>query len=431
MKVIVVNVRGLHLGYVSAYGNEWIDTPAFDRLAAEGVVFDNHFADRPDSAGARRAWRTGRYDFALVPDRRADAAPLADLVGLLKDAGAVTSLVLDASRPAPAEFAAGWDVVIEAEADDEATALDYALEGAAQALESLAETGSWLLWLDLATLVPPWDVPDEFLRHYVTEDPEEEDDEDEDESEALVPLPDPPMGRFDPDDELTFLRLQGTYAAAVAHLDAALGVLLKELEGRRLLDEVLLILTTDHGLPLGEHGVVGPDPPRLHEELVHLPLMMRLPRAEQAGRRVPALTQPVDLAPTLLDAFGLPPAPMHGHSLLPLARGEAENVRDYACSGLRVGENVGLALRSPAWSFVLPVCGDDGGQMRLGQLYVRPDDRGEVNDVIQHHQELANHLEAVLTGFVEATRRPGSLQPPELRDVEAEQPTTDTPGSPS
>jgi arylsulfatase A-like enzyme len=428
MKVVVVNVRGLHLGYISAYGNEWIDTPAFDRLAAEGVVFDNHFADRPDPTGARRAWRTGRYDFALAEAETASPAPAPDLVGLLKEGGAVTSLVLDASRPAPADFAAGWDVVIEAEADEEATALDYALEGAAQALEGLAETDNWLLWLDLAALLPPWDVPDDFLRHYATEDAEAEDEE---ESEALEPLPDPPMGRFDPDDELTFLRLQGTYAAAVAHLDAALGVLLRELKGRRLLDEVLLILTTDHGLPLGEHGVVGPDPPRLHDELVHLPLMMRLPKAEQAGRRVPALTQPVDLAPTLLDAFGLPPASMHGHSLLPLARGEVEKVRDYACSGLQVGENVECALRSPQWAFILPPRGEAGGPARPAQLYVKPDDRWEVNDVIQHHPELAEHIESVLRGFVEATRRPGPLQPPELRDVEAEQPATDTQGSPS
>jgi len=419
MKVVVISVRALHLGYVSAYGNEWIDTPAFDHLAAEGVVFDNHFADQPDAAGARRAWRTGRYDFSLAEGETVPLVPAPDLVRLLKEGGAVTSLVIDASRPAPAEFADGWDVVIEAEADEKGTALDYALEGAAQALESLAETDSWLLWLDLAALLPPWHVPDELLEQYVMEDPDEE-GEDEEESEALTPLLDPPTGLLDPNDELTFLRLQGSYAAAVAHLDAGLDVLLKELEERGLLDEVLLILTSDHGLPLGEHGVVGLCLPRLHDELVHLPLMMRLPKGEQAGRRVPALTQPVDLAPTLLDAFGLPPAPTHGHNLLPLVRGAAEKVRDYACSGLRIGENVECALRSPEWTFVVPVCGGDEGGGRLGQLYVRPDDRGEVNDVIQHHRVLAEHLQAVLFGFVEATRRPDPLQAPELRDVEAE-----------
>src|SRR5438477_2284851 len=107
MKVVVVNARGLHLGYVSACGNEWIETPTIDRLAAEGVVFDNHVADQPDPAGARRAWRTGRYDFPL-PDGEPAAAPAHDLVRLLKDAGVVTSLVLAAGRPSPRDSAGGW-----------------------------------------------------------------------------------------------------------------------------------------------------------------------------------------------------------------------------------------------------------------------------------------------------------------------------------
>src|SRR6516162_2792787 len=116
MRVVVVNARGLHLGYVSACGNEWIETPALDRLAAEGVVFDNHIADRPDPAGARRAWRSGRYDFPSAEgEDTAPAEPAPDLIRLLKERGAVTTLILDASRPAPADFADGWDVVMEAE----------------------------------------------------------------------------------------------------------------------------------------------------------------------------------------------------------------------------------------------------------------------------------------------------------------------------
>jgi arylsulfatase A-like enzyme len=417
MKVIVVNARGLHLGYVSACGNEWIETPILDRLAAEGVVFDNHIADQLDPAGARRAWRTGRYEFPL-PDKGPPAEPAPDLIRLLKDRGVVTSLVLDASRPSPPEFAEGWDVVMEAEADEEGSALEYALDGAGQALEALTGTDSWLLWLELGTLLPPWDVPDEFLARYLAEPGGEDDEEEEvEQGEVLEPLLEPAIGPLDPHDDLTFIRLQRSYAAAVSYLDTGLAVLLKELEERHLLDEVLLIVTTDHGLPLGEHGIVGLCHAWLHDELAHLPLLVRLPKGEQAGRRVLALTQPVDLMPTLLDAFGQPPAPTQGNSLLALARGTVEKVRDYACSGLRVGEAVEWALRSPEWAFLLPPSAEAGGPARL---YVKPDDRWELNDVIQHHPELAEHIEAVLRGFVEATRRPGPLQPPELRDVETE-----------
>jgi arylsulfatase A-like enzyme len=421
MKVVVVNVRGLHLGYVGACGNEWIETPALDHLAAEGVVFDNHIADQPDAAGARRAWRTGHHDFPHAEaNAAAPAEPAPDLVRLLKDAGVVTSLIHDVGRPAPADFADGWDVVMEAEGDAEATGLEYTLEGAGQALESLAETDHWLLWLELAALLPPWDVPDEFLERYLVEYSAEDEEEESDEGvEGFEPLLDPPTGPIDPNDDLTFIRLQRSYAAAVSVIDAALDVLVRELEERRLLDDVLLIVTTDHGLPLGEHGVVGLCRPWLHDELTHLPLLMRLPKGEQAGRRVLALTQPVDLMPTLLDAFGLPPAPGHGHSLLPLARGTAEKVRNYACSGLRVGEAVEWALRSPEWAFLLPLAAEDGAAPRPAQLFVKPDDRWELNDVSQHHQEMAEHMGSVLRGFVDATRRPGPLQVPELRDVEA------------
>jgi hypothetical protein len=53
-------------------------------------------------------------------------------------------------------------------------------------------------------------------------------------------------------------------------------------------------------------------------------------------------------------------------------------------------------------------------------LYVKPDDRWEVNNVLQHHQELGEHLEQTLHGFGTATRLPGPLQAPPLRDVKAE-----------
>ena len=172
-------------------------------------------------------------------------------------------------------------------------------------------------------------------------------------------------------------------------------------------------------MPLGEHGVVGLNRPGLHDELVHIPLIMRLPKGEQAGRRITALTQPVDLSPTLLDAFGLPPAVAQGHSLLPLAHGTAAQVRDYACSGLCVGETVEwrCARRNG------PSCCHCTRQARAAQLYVKPDDRWELNDMVQHHPALAEHLDSVLRDFVEASRRAGPLQPPELRDVEASQVT--------
>ncbi len=404
MKVVVLAPRGLPLGFLGCYGNGWIATPAGDRLAAEGVVFDQHYADRPDAAGARRAWRTGRYRLPLPEGDGPPPADQPDLLALLRTAGVATLLVSDASRPAPAEFAAGWEQVAET-----------------VALDRLAGRERGLLWLDLATPLPPWDVPEPFRASYFRPTERDEEDAGEETEEPLAPLTDPAIGPLDPDDDATLLRVQNSCAAAVSCLDAELGRLLDRLRERGLLDKGMLLLTADHGQALGEHGFVGPHRPWLHDELTHLPLVLRLPGGARAGRRVGALTQAVDLAPTLLDAFGLAvPPEVHGVSLLPLARGEVDRVRAYACSGLAQGDAAEWALRTPGWGFLLPLRVPDGDPPRPPQLYVKPDDRWEVNDVRQHHLELAEHLEQVLRDFAEAARQPGPLRPPMLRDVEAE-----------
>ena len=78
MNVIVVVCNSLHLGFLGAYGNAWIETPSLDRLASEGIVFDHHFPENLTTLPTRRSWWTGRYGFAdpdqgwtpLRPDER-------------------------------------------------------------------------------------------------------------------------------------------------------------------------------------------------------------------------------------------------------------------------------------------------------------------------------------------------------------------------
>jgi arylsulfatase A-like enzyme len=440
MRTVIVNVRGFHTGYLGCYGNQWIRTPALDRLAAEGVVFDQHLADVPDAAGARRGWRTGRHPF---PGPEAVAEGL-DLVGTLRAASVRTMLIIDNSRPFPQEFSLGWDRV------EQASGLEPALELARDRLEELAGEENWLLWIELATLLPPWDVPADFRDPYFHEEAAEEDEEDdeadeevalaEEEEDPLTPWPDPPTGFINTEDDIDFCRLQSTYAGAVSYADAGVGVLLEELDRLHLAGECLLLVTSDHGQALGEHGICGPHRPWLHDELIHVPLLLRLPGSLAATggltprrspvlaatggltpRRSPVLTQSVDLPPTLLDAFGLPrPPELHGFSLLPLARGEAASVRAYACCGLAIGSAVEWCLRTPDWTFLLPIASHPEDAPRRPQLYVKPDDRWEVNDVIQHHLELAEGFERTLREFMTASRQPGPLQPPPLYEPQPE-----------
>jgi arylsulfatase A-like enzyme len=422
MKVLVVTARGLQAGALGCYGNQWVETPALDGLAAEGVVFDQHFADRADAEGARRAWRSGRYQLPVPADQPPAAAGGGDLLKTLRTHGIHTRLIVDPSRPAPPDFEAGWDAVERVDAAAAGlTPLDAVLEAVRVALGQLAGRDGWLLWVDVATPLPPWDVPEDFLAPYFhDETADEEGEEAEEAGEPLTPLQEVEPGPIDPGDDTLFLRLHSTYAAAVTYLDAGIGELLEVLQNLAGGDEVVVLVTADCGQALGEHGVVGAVRPWLHDEVLHLPLIVRLPGAAEAGRRVAALTQAVDLAPTLADVFDVPLPAAHGHSLLPLVHCEAEQVRPYACAGLEVGAAIDWALRTPAWAYLLPAQAPPDGPPRGAQLYVKPDDRWEVNDVVQHHLELAEHLEQALRDFVAATRRPGPLQAPVLRDVEAE-----------
>jgi arylsulfatase A-like enzyme len=347
------------------------------------------------------------------------------LLAELRRRGVRTCLVLDESRPAwpgfevdPA-FAAGWDEVVRIAAEGEGTPLERAVEAAAAALEGLAEHDAWLLWLDLATPLPPWEVPEEFVQPYFAEE-EEDDTEDEEaeeeggveeEEEVFTPVEDIDPGPIDPRDDSLFLSIQSSYAAAVTYLDAGIAQLLEALNELPGGEEVAVVVTADCGLPLGEHGVVGLLHPEPYEEVIHLPLILRLPGAEP--RRVEALTQAADLAPTLAALFGAELAGAQGQSLVPLARGEAERPRDYVCAGVAAG-GVGWCLRTADWEYVLPAVVPAEGPDRGPRLYVKVDDRWEVNDVVQHHLELAEGFERTLRACVEASRRPGPFTAPPL-----------------
>ncbi|MGC8644340.1 MAG: sulfatase/phosphatase domain-containing protein, partial [Isosphaeraceae bacterium] len=170
------------------------------------------------------------------------------------------------------------------------------------------------------------------------------------------------------------------------------------------------------GEPLGEHGIVRRFRPWLYEELVHTPLVIRLPGGKLGGKRHQALVQTVDLLPTILGFFGVPPAgdrPLHGHDLLPLIRGEQAKVRDYACMGMDALE---FAIRTHLWHLVLPL-DFDPEEPRSAELYRKPEDRWDQNNVIDQHRDVADHLELALRRFAEALGRDAIEDLAPLRDI--------------
>lgn len=403
MKAVVIIISDLRLDFIGCYGNDWVETPALDRLAAEAIVFDRHYAECPEPDAAHRAWRGGVHHPASTD---------VDLVRLLKAQGVFTSLVTDDRLPPSADFSQDWNHTVSIPAERGKKRNAFFEKGFAKLLGTLKKQESWLTWVELAQLQTPWNIPQEYLDRYFDAESAEEDDDDDDEevgAAAQAPLLDFPAGLIPATDDETFLRLQKSYAACVTYVDEQLGFLIDALHKAELDGDTLLIVTADRGLPLGEHGLVGHVRPWLHDELVHVPFIMRLPDGAQAGRRVNALSQHADLLPTLLDLFGLSSPAMAGHSLLPLAHGQGKTLREHVCSSLQMDESLEWALRTPEWGFILPVRPWPGDPPRGPQLYVKPDDRREVNDLRQHNLELAEELEQTLQTHY-AEKSPGGKE---------------------
>ncbi len=132
------------------------------------------------------------------------------------------------------------------------------------------------------------------------------------------------------------------YDSSIAYFDRQLGWLLAALERLDLAQRTVVVLTSDHGELLGEHGVYNHY--YLYDENLQVPLVLAVPGREWAGRRVTEQVRSVDIVPTLLDILGLPPAkPADGVSLVGLVQGEGPPpppAWSYAASS-----NYGIALQ--------------------------------------------------------------------------------------
>lgn len=123
------------------------------------------------------------------------------------------------------------------------------------------------------------------------------------------------------------------YAALLSMCDHSLGCVLDLFDELDLWRDTMLIVCTDHGYMLGEHGFWAKNYMPPYEEVVHTPLFIWDPRAGVAAERRSSLVQTIDLPATLLGFFGVPlPKDMQGHDLLPVLLRD-EPVRDGALFG--------------------------------------------------------------------------------------------------
>ncbi len=404
MNAICLVVDRLHVGYLGPLGNTWIDTPSFNRLAAEGFVFDQAWVDSSQlDVLCRGLW------LGVHPLQAAGGSPVA---ARLADRGLHLALITDepvvAGHPLAQAFATRWELE-EAQAlapasRMEDTHLARSFARLVECLEDLPEP--FVAWCHLRGLAAPWDAPEGFRQAYHQEgDP--------------LPLATAEIvcrtlpQEFDPDELLPILH---AYAGQVTLLDQCLGGLLEWLATSQAGPETLLVFLSARGLPLGEHGRVGLGLDSLHAEVTHIPLFVRMPGKAEVAGRTHALVRPADVAGTLLDYFdmrdGSGPAPVP--SLLDLVRGEVESIRDRhlivgSGSGANAGNAVatpasaGRALVTPAWYYYLA---------ERPELYVLPDDFWQANDVADRCPEIVALLDQALRQCEEALAEGRAALPP-------------------
>lgn len=298
--VLLVVVDGLRADHVGCHGYPRRTTPSLDALAARGRRFANAVSPAPWSTPALAALLSGCYPSTVgLVDLD---APLADeallLAELFAAEGYATGAV--ASHPFAAAswnlyqgFAQVREVETGALGEAPATATSAAVTDAALALIERAGSRPFFVLAHYADPLPEWIADDSV-----------------DFGDPAYDGPVRPGTSYEEilrrQDELTaadVVELAAVYDSEIARVDREIGRLLDGVDGRGRGGETLVLLTSLHGVELFDHGELG-DAKTLYDELIHVPLVAHGPGVAPGVER--AAVSLIDVAPTLVDLFGIP-----------------------------------------------------------------------------------------------------------------------------
>jgi arylsulfatase A-like enzyme len=143
--------------------------------------------------------------------------------------------------------------------------------------------------------------------------------------------------------------LVALYDGEIAWVDSYIGKLIADLKRRNLYDRTVIVLTADHGDEFFEHGEKGHQH-SLYQELLHVPLIVRVPQAE-GGRRIAERVELIDVMPTLLNLLDVAaPAGMQGRSFAPLLAGENWEERPRFSETTMASKNRDSKKRVDSWA---------------------------------------------------------------------------------
>jgi choline-sulfatase len=442
---VVVLIGDDHAAEVLAcYDNDIIRTPNLDRMAAQGVRFTRAYANAPLCSASRQSILTGRYPHAAgvtllrtsFPDEQFTIAEhLAEhgfhtgVVGkthfnndgahgfaeVVKRAAWLEWLQRNPPRLPPEGVATygRWRpfqdpaaVWLNAEQRPQPY-YDEAMEDtyyAKQAIDFIEKNQHrrFCLWVGFHQPHSPFHFPLEYAGKYRPDD---------------MPLP-----SVGPEDErwipLVFKGLReeerrgiiAAYYTSVEHLDQNVGRVLDKIDQLGLGEKTLVVYIGDQGYLLGHHGRF--EKHMMWEEAIRAPLIVRGPARFPPGKASAALAEFVDLAPTILDALGIPPLPdAQGKSLLPVLRGHTDRHKDYVFSEF-LADNKAM-VRGERWKYIFTSGKRDLGQGYatgyppsgiLHRLYDLENDPAETNDLARDPR-YQNELRALQNRLLEWFRQ--------------------------
>ena len=280
--------------HAGAYGDTVVETPTFDRIARQGVLFRNAFAAAPSCTASRASLLTGRAVHQLEEG--------GNLWGFLPAKFTVFPDLLEAAGYTVGFTRKGWG-------PGDFKAGGRTRNPAGNQFANFAEFYKQA----------PRNKP--FYFWFGSQDPHRPYEEGSGARSGMKPdalnvpafLPDTPVTRSDILD----------YYVEVERVDREAGEIIRTLEAAGQLDDTIVVFTSDNGMPFPRAKA------NLYDGGTHVPLAIRFPSKAKAGHTIEDFVVLTDLAPTLLEAAGLkPPVEMTGRTLMPLLGGSQQSGRD-------------------------------------------------------------------------------------------------------
>jgi arylsulfatase A-like enzyme len=386
--VLLVLVDTLRADRLGCYGGRRAATPAIDRLAQRGTLFESAFSQANWTLPSVATLFSGLYPSAhgVREERKRLASDPSHLAPLMLRNGYLTvGFHAGGYLSERFGFAEGFDLYRVWKGFSE-------IGRAAAWLERYGDAPFFLFLHTYDVHAPYGSVPEAFWRTHL--------------GGTRV---DPDLVRSKPaqlfrqgggsePSENDLEVLSKLYDGEVGFVDAQLGRLLEEIERMGLDDDLLVVLTSDHGEEFGEHGQLEHGTRNLYDEVARVPLILTGPGVA-AGRRVDEPVQVADLLPTLaalLDLAGVEPDRLDGVSLAGLLAAGAAGAPANPRRALTEGRG-SRALRSLEWTLI-----ED--PRREPQLFDRRADPGERDDLALSRPDVVESQRASLSSLLGGPR---------------------------